>query len=62
MNKKKFYESLSDEVKTKLKSCKTDDEMKKVLAEAGIALPDEVLSEVSGGKHSSCPDDKLFCD
>ena len=29
MNKKEFYETLSDEVKAKLKACKTEDEMKK---------------------------------
>ena len=61
MNKKELYESLSDEVKAKLKACKTEDEMKEVLAGAGIELSDEVLNEVSGGKHSSCPDDTFFC-
>ena len=42
---------LSDEVKAKLDNCKTDDEKKKVLADAGIEpIDDALLDEVAGGK------------
>ncbi len=42
--------NLSDEVKAKLDNCKTDDEKKKVLADAGIEpIDDELLDEVSAG-------------
>ena len=54
MEKKEFYESLNDEVKAKLKACKTEDEMKKVLADAGIDLPDELLETISGGGNPPC--------
>ena len=41
---------LSEEVKQKLASCKTKEEAKKVLAEAGIEpLDDELLDCVAGG-------------
>ena len=49
MDRKAFYNSLSEDMKTKIKACKTEDEMMKVLAEAGIALDDELLDSVSGG-------------
>ena len=56
MNKQEFYASLSDEVKAKLKACKTEDEMKKVLEDADIELPDELLETISGGGHGPCHD------
>ena len=31
MNRKEFYNTLSDEVKAKIKACKTEDEMLRVL-------------------------------
>lgn len=49
MNRKEFYNTLSDDVKAKIKACKTEDEMLKVLGEEGIALDDELLDSVSGG-------------
>jgi len=42
---------LSDEVKANLVNCKTEEEKKKVLADAGIEpIDDELLDEVAGGK------------
>ena len=41
---------LSDEVKANLVNCKTEEEKKKVLADAGIEpIDDELLDEVSAG-------------
>ena len=45
MNNKEFYNSLSDEVKKKLGECKTSEDMKNVLIEAGV----EPLDAASGG-------------
>ena len=50
MNKEEFYESLSEDVKAKIKACKTEEEMLRVLAEEKIALDPELLEGVSGGK------------
>lgn len=42
---------LSDEVKANLVNCKTEEEKKKVLADAGIEpIDDALLDEVAGGK------------
>ncbi len=42
--------NLSDEVKAKLDNCKTEEEKKKVLADAGIEpIDDALLDEVAGG-------------
>ena len=49
MSAQNFFDSLSDEVKAKLKDCKTDEEMKKVFADADIELDADVLESVSGG-------------
>ena len=49
MNRQEFYNTLSDDVKAKIKACKTEEEMLKVLGEEGIALDDELLDSVSGG-------------
>ncbi len=49
MDKKEFYNSLSDDVKQKLKACTTEEEMLKVLGDNRIELDEETLSEVSAG-------------
>ena len=50
MKKEELMNKLSEEVKQKLTECKTQEEVQKVLVEAGIApLDDEALDEVSGG-------------
>lgn len=49
MDLKEFYNSLSENVKEKLKACASEEEMLKVLEEENIELDPEVLEEVSGG-------------
>ena len=53
MNRKEFYESLSEDVKAKLKACGTEEEMMKVLDEEKIELDPALLDEASGGFY--CP-------
>ena len=43
------FDSLSDELKTKLKECKTVDELREVLADAGMVLDEDVFKAVAGG-------------
>ena len=50
MNRKEFYNTLSDEVKAKIKTCKTEEEMLEVLGDAGVELDLELLEGVSGGR------------
>ena len=47
---------ISDELKEKLKTCKSDVEIAKMLADNGVdveefqkSLPDEILSKIDGG-------------
>ncbi len=50
MNNQDFYSSLSEEVKEKLTHCKTQDEIRRILTEAGVEpLDDELLDNVAGG-------------
>ena len=50
MKKEELMNNLSEEAKQKLAACKTAEEAKKVLADAGVEpLDDELLDEVSGG-------------
>ena len=49
MTRKEFYEGLSSELKTKIKACKTEEEMLNVLKDADIELGPELLESVSGG-------------
>ena len=50
MKREKRMTALSDEVRQKLAACKTAEEAKKVLAEAGVEpLDDELLDTVAGG-------------
>ena len=50
MKNEEFYNSLSEEVKKQLTECKTQEEIRKVLAEAGVEpLNDELLDAASGG-------------
>ena len=49
MDRKEFYNSLSEDVKAKLKACKTNEEMMKVLDEEKVALDPALLEGVSGG-------------
>jgi hypothetical protein len=46
---RKFYEKLSDGTKAKLKACRTEEEMKKILEDEQIEIPPELLEAVAGG-------------
>ncbi len=51
MENKDPIKELSEEVKKKLAACKTKEEVRKVLAEAGVEpLSDEDLDKVAGGQ------------
>ena len=50
MNRKEFYNSLSEDVKARLKACKTEEEMMKVLSEEKIELDLDLMEKVSGGR------------
>lgn len=52
MNRKEFYNSLSDEVKEKIKTCKSEEEMLAVLQEEQIELSPDLLESVSGGNQN----------
>ena len=48
---KKLFDSLDESVKEKLRNCKSEAEMQKIIAEAGLQeLSPEMLEGVSGGK------------
>ena len=49
MNRKEFYNSLSEDVKAKIKACKSEEEMMSVLDAEKVELDPELLDEVSGG-------------
>ncbi len=50
MKNEEFYNNLSEEVKKKLAECRTQEEIRKVLAGAGVEpLDDELLDAVAGG-------------
>ena len=55
MNRKEFYESLSEETKAKIRACKSEQEMLKVLAEEHIELDPELLDGVAGGNQNDPP-------
>ena len=50
MKSEEIINKLSEEVKKKLAECKTQDDIRRVLAEAGVEpLDDELLDAVAGG-------------
>ena len=49
MSEKNLFDNLSDEIKEKLIDCKSEEELTKVLADAGIELDKEMLKAVDGG-------------
>ena len=64
MNRKEFYSTLSEDAKNKIKACKTEEEMMRVLDEEKIALDPELLDSVSGGvsDKDNCERHCLNCD
>ena len=56
MKNDELIRNLSDEVRQKLAECKTEDEIKKVLTDAGVEpLDDELLDGVAGGFFTHFP-------
>ncbi len=56
MKSEELYENLSEDVKKKLAECRTPDEIRKVLAEAGVEpLDDKLLNAVAGGNKPFLP-------
>ena len=51
---KEMYDGLSDEMKEKVKSCKTADDLITLAKTEGIELTDEQLDAISGGSVWSC--------
>ena len=51
---KKMYEGLSDEMKAKVTSCKTAEELMELARSEGIELTDEQLDAISGGYEWIC--------
>ena len=49
-------DGLTGELKEKLKACKGPEELAALLAEAGVALPDEVLDAAAGGTQAIPPE------
>ena len=54
------YDELSQELKDKSRACKTPEEVLALAQEEGIALNDEELDQIAGGKgkwaHEECKD------
>ncbi len=60
MKKEELFNSLSEEVKKKLAECKTREEIKRVLSEAGVELLDDaLLDDVSGGMRTGFYDHSI---
>ncbi len=56
MKMEELFNDLSEEVKKKLAECKTQEEIRKVLAQAGVEpLDDELLDAVAGGTRGPLP-------
>ena len=71
MTKKEFYASLPEKVKAKIRACRSEEEMRKILEQEKIELSVDVLDTVAGGGHGpcmekwkvleNCPEDDCFC-
>ena len=62
MDRKEFYESLPEDVKEKIKACKSEAEMLKVLEDEQIELSPELLDGVAGGDVGVNGCRYLYCD
>ena len=49
MSEKNLFDSIGDEIKAKLKECRTKEELERVLSETGLQLDDDLLKAVAGG-------------
>ena len=54
---KEMYESLSEDLKEKVKTCKTGEELVALAENEGIELTDEQLDAISGGFDWTCNED-----
>ena len=52
-----FYRQLPDEVKEKIRCCKTEEEAMDILKHDMIPLPDDTLEAIAGGGIWNCDDD-----
>ena len=59
MNQKEFYNTLSEDVKAKIKACQSEEEMMQVLSQEKIELDPELLDSVSGGTDGDQWDKRL---
>ena len=53
MSEKNSFDRLSDELKAKLRECRTEEELNKVLTDAGLELDQDLLEAVVGGLASA---------
>ncbi|MBR1828198.1 MAG: hypothetical protein IJ781_01625 [Atopobiaceae bacterium] len=49
MDVKEWFEGLTEDLQTRVKACKSLDELKAVMADAGTELSDDVLDGLAGG-------------
>ena len=54
---KEMYDSLSDDLKAKVKTCKTGEELVALAEKEGVELSDEQMDAISGGVQWSCSGD-----
>ena len=50
--KKDFFENLPEDVKNKLKDCKSEEEAMNILKANMIEMPDEMLDDAAGGRYT----------
>lgn len=55
MNLKEFYDSLSEDLKAKVRACKSADEFQNLMKQESIELDPGLLDEMSGGAPYTCP-------
>ena len=54
---KELYDKLSDDLKAKVATCKTGEELVALAQSEGIELTDEQMDAISGGSFWSCDED-----
>ena len=61
MDRMEFYNTLSEDMKARIKACKSEEEMMRVLADEQIELDPDLLENVSGGAPVISPGRKDGC-
>ena len=59
---KEMYDSLSDDLKAKVATCKTGEELVSLAEKEGIELTDDQLDALSGGGGWACSDNDCYED